>query len=427
MHTGTFVFAIGPRLLSVAAHHAPSVRLRLVRPFAAPGRRCARPTVPVYAATTPPLTTRSFSDFTTPAAMATATPPDTTIASLAVPLRKRFLPLKGRTAAKSSMPSPGAPSTFPVAGHHHHHPKVLRGVVFDVDGTMCLPQTYMFGEMRAALGITKSVDILDHIYALPTAEQREDAMERIRAIERRAMASQEAQPGLAPLMAYLDRRGVPKAICTRNFAQPVQHLLDTFLAGHVFAPIVTRDFRPPKPDPAGILHIARSWGLTRPPAEPDAGGQAHGQRIPAGARPRSTTIGSVSSDEDTADRSVVLAEQEEEEAAERTAAAIAASGTAPGGATGAATVAATAAADAASPPVPVPEADASGLIMVGDSVDDMAAGRRAGAATVLLVNDVNRHLAEHADTDLVITRLDELIDVLENGFVGREIPHHAPT
>ena len=25
---------------------------------------------------------------------------------------------------------------------------VLKGIVFDVDGTLCLPQTYMFGEMR---------------------------------------------------------------------------------------------------------------------------------------------------------------------------------------------------------------------------------------------------------------------------------------
>jgi hypothetical protein len=26
---------------------------------------------------------------------------------------------------------------------------------------------------------------------------------------------------------------------------------------------VTRDFKPPKPSPAGILHIAKSWGLTK--------------------------------------------------------------------------------------------------------------------------------------------------------------------
>lgn len=67
------------------------------------------------------------------------------------------------------------------------------------------------------------------------------------------------------------------------------------------------------------------------------------------------------------------------------------------------------------------QADASGLIMVGDSIDDMTAGRRAGAATVLLVNPANEHLAEHEHTDLVIGRLDELIGHLEDGFQGREI------
>jgi hypothetical protein len=54
-----------------------------------------------------------------------------------------------------------------------------------------------------------------------------------------------------------------------------------------------------------------------------------------------------------------------------------------------------------------------------DSIDDMTAGYRAGAATVLLVNDVNAHLAEHEHTDLCVSRLDELIEILEEGFVGR--------
>jgi hypothetical protein len=54
-----------------------------------------------------------------------------------------------------------------------------------------------------------------------------------------------------------------------------------------------------------------------------------------------------------------------------------------------------------------------------DSIDDMTAGYHAGAATVLLVNEVNAHLATHEHTDLCISRLDELIMVLDNGFVGR--------
>ncbi|EKG10346.1 Haloacid dehalogenase-like hydrolase [Macrophomina phaseolina MS6] len=180
------------------------------------------------------------------------------------------------------------------------------------------PQNYMFGEMRAALGIDKKTDILDHIYALPSPADQGAAFDKIRAIERRAMASQKPQPGLVRLMDYLDGRNIPKGICTRNFDTPVNHLLTNFLAGHRFHPIVTRDFRPPKPDPAGILHIAESWGFKK--AEGPGGG------------------------------------------------------------------------------------DASALIMVGDSLDDMTAGYRAGAATVLLVNEANAHLAQHEHTDLCVKR-----------------------
>ena len=123
-----------------------------------------------------------------------------------------------------------------------------------------IPQTWMFGQMRSALGIDKRVDILDHIHSLPTSEQ-EAAQEKIRAIERSAMRSQEPQPGLVPLMKYLESRNIPKGICTRNFDAPVTHLLEKFLTGQEFKPIVTREFKPPKPSPAGILHIAKSWGF----------------------------------------------------------------------------------------------------------------------------------------------------------------------
>ena len=54
--------------------------------------------------------------------------------------------------------------------------------------------------------------------------------------------------------------------------------------------------------------------------------------------------------------------------------------------------------------------------MVGDSMDDMEAGRRAGSATVLLRNDGNREVAEHGSTDCVVWSLAELVDVLERGF-----------
>ncbi|KAK7712825.1 hypothetical protein SLS63_012252 [Diaporthe eres] len=234
---------------------------------------------------------------------------------------------------------------------------------------------YMFGEMRNALSITNEIDILDHIYSLPTPEDREKAMESIRDIERTAMSKQQAQPGLVELMTYIDSKNLPKGICTRNFDMPVDHLITKFLSAvKPFHPIITREFRPPKPDPAGILHIARSWGFTRP-GGPSGGrtGELKKVFMGNGAEVKSEVVGA-------GDGTSELDVDGKGE-----------------------------------------EADASGLIMVGDSIDDMTAGRRAGAATVLLVNPANEHLAKHEHTDLVIGRLDELIGHLEDGFTGREM------
>jgi HAD superfamily hydrolase (TIGR01509 family) len=87
-------------------------------------------------------------------------------------------------------------------------------------------------------------------------------------------------------------------------------LLTTFLPKHEFGPVITREFKPPKPHPHGILYIAEQWDIK-------------------------------------------------------------------------------------------PE----NLIMVGDSIDDMQAGYRAGAATILLESDVNKHVKDAPETDISVTRL----------------------
>lgn len=55
-------------------------------------------------------------------------------------------------------------------------------------------------------------------------------------------------------------------------------------------------------------------------------------------------------------------------------------------------------------------------IKIGDSIDDMTAGRRAGATTILLLNEHNAECRTHPDTDVSIARLDELVEILDNGF-----------
>lgn len=57
----------------------------------------------------------------------------------------------------------------------------------------------------------------------------------------------------------------------------------------------------------------------------------------------------------------------------------------------------------------------------------MTAGHTAGAATVLLLNDRNGYLKDHEHTDLSIQRLDDLIGILEKGFVGHRGGNKPPT
>ena len=58
-------------------------------------------------------------------------------------------------------------------------------------------------------------------------------------------------------------------------------------------------------------------------------------------------------------------------------------------------------------------------VILTPSSSTVTAGYAAGAATVLLVNEGNVHLANHEHTDLIVSRLDELIEILEKGFVGK--------
>ena len=53
---------------------------------------------------------------------------------------------------------------------------------------------------------------------------------------------------------------------------------------------------------------------------------------------------------------------------------------------------------------------------VGDSIDDMTAGHKAGTATVLLACEGNEDLKGHLHTGVWVERLDELVGLLEGGF-----------
>lgn len=58
--------------------------------------------------------------------------------------------------------------------------------------------------------------------SLPTLEEKAAAAAKVKAIEQKAMLTQQPQPGLVALMDYLEGRGVRRALCTRNFEYVVR-------------------------------------------------------------------------------------------------------------------------------------------------------------------------------------------------------------
>jgi phosphoglycolate phosphatase-like HAD superfamily hydrolase len=120
----------------------------------------------------------------------------------------------------------------------------------------------------------------------------------IAAIEAQALRDMQLMPGALELSRFLDERGVPRALVTRNVngalrslhlqrgrqcnssfprgrhllvqSMPVFFLLraasvEFFHKHHFtlppFMPAMSREFAPYKPDPASLLHIAEKWSV----------------------------------------------------------------------------------------------------------------------------------------------------------------------
>lgn len=144
---------------------------------------------------------------------------------------------------------------------------LLRGIVFDLDGTLTIP-CLDFKKLKNQLQIDDHVDVLGYVGTL-CDEERKKAMQIIADFEAEGRNNLKLQPGLDDLFRYIGEETKLKlAVLTRNNMNGVEHFLSkckefglSYVRQDIFSIILTRDFKPVKPDPAPVLHIASQWDI----------------------------------------------------------------------------------------------------------------------------------------------------------------------
>ncbi|KAK6929691.1 Haloacid dehalogenase-like hydrolase [Dillenia turbinata] len=144
----------------------------------------------------------------------------------------------------------------------------LRGVVFDMDGTLTVPVINFQAMYRAVLGDEEyvalrstnpsGIDILHHIENW-SPEKQQKAYQIIADFEKDGLDRLQIMPGAMELCGYLDANKIRRGLITRN----VKDAVDLFHQRYeiTFCPALSREFRPYKPDPAPLLHICSTWGV----------------------------------------------------------------------------------------------------------------------------------------------------------------------
>jgi HAD superfamily hydrolase (TIGR01549 family) len=134
----------------------------------------------------------------------------------------------------------------------------IRGVIFDMDGTVTAPY-FDFGKIREEAGIGDA-DLLDYLrYASDPEYARIHRI--LQRYEEAGVAKAKLNRGARTLLNFLARQKIPTALLTRNSRKSVDGVCRKLKLK--FAITISREEGPHKPAPEPIWRIAKSWKLRR--------------------------------------------------------------------------------------------------------------------------------------------------------------------
>ncbi|HEX5270715.1 MAG TPA: HAD family hydrolase [Gemmataceae bacterium] len=137
----------------------------------------------------------------------------------------------------------------------------VRGVVFDLDGTLVV-QELDFEAMRREIGLPTGTPLLEALERMggPARAAAEDVLRRH---ELAAAETARLTPGVAAFLDHLAARGIRRAVLSRNMRVAVEKVLRR--CGVSVDLVLAREDAPYKPSPEGLWRICAAWGLA--PAE----------------------------------------------------------------------------------------------------------------------------------------------------------------
>lgn len=138
----------------------------------------------------------------------------------------------------------------------------IRGVLFDLDGTLTRPGALDFPAIKRKMGCPENLPILEFLETVePFGRSRLEAV--LEAAELEAAAVAEPNHGAEACIRSLRNVSLPLGIITRNCRSSVDVTLTRLgnISRDDFSVIVSREDAPPKPDPAGVVFAAGKMGV----------------------------------------------------------------------------------------------------------------------------------------------------------------------
>jgi hydrogenase expression/formation protein HypE len=140
---------------------------------------------------------------------------------------------------------------------------MIKGLLFDFDGTLTLPGAIDFPAIKQELGCPSDHPILEYLHALPS-QKSADLFKILEKREKQAADASEPNIGAEKCLLTLKRKGFLLGILTRNSLCSVKVALRKFRQVTIgdFAVVITRENSLPKPNPDGVFRAAREMGIS---------------------------------------------------------------------------------------------------------------------------------------------------------------------